>query len=56
MTDVSNVKINKGSNIERLNFRVTKIENHNIEKISLYQGTTMRIGKIASGAECRMDE
>ena len=55
MSDVSNLKINERSNVKWPNLPVTKIEIRT-KKIDLYQRTNMRIGRIASSAEYRMDE
>ena len=58
MADIFNFKINEHSNVERPNLWYTMIENKNLEdkEIHLHQRTNIRTGKIASGAEYRMDE
>ena len=58
MADVSNLKINERSNVERPYLWVTKIENENWENwyVYIYWGANMRIGEISSSAEYWMDE
>ena len=54
IANTSNLKIKERSNVERLNSRVTAIENENWK----YKASraNMRIGKIASSAEYRIDK
>ena len=59
MTDVSNLKINKRSNLERPNLRESlklEIKIENLVKSDLCQKANVSIGKIAKSAKYRMDE
>ena len=60
MANISNFKIKERSNVERPNLRLTTLENENWEEkrveIHLYQRTNMRIDRIATSAEYRMDK
>ena len=51
MADISNLKINDGANVEGRTY-----ESPYDRKQNLYQRANMRIGKIASVAEYRIDE
>ena len=55
MADVSNLKNDKLWNVERANLRVIEIGHKNWDDW-LYQSANMRIGKISSSVEYRMDE
>ena len=61
MANISNLKINDRSNVERPNLRITTIENENWDVkaskfIYIYQRANMRMGKIASSAKYRMNK
>ena len=51
MTDISNLKINEYANVERPNLRESLQQ-----KMKFISKGNMKIGKIANGAEYRMDE
>ena len=51
MADISNLKIKEHANVERPNFRESLQQ-----KMKFISKGNMKIGKIANGAEYRMDE
>ena len=61
MADISNLKSNERSNVERVKLyeshcnKKFKLRRQSVE-INLYQRANIRISKIASGAQYRMDE
>ena len=51
MADISNLKINERANVERQNLRGSLQQ-----KMKFISENNMKIGKVANGAEYRMDE